>query len=236
MQNYYYLGLMIFTLSYPLSQSFEHRIQFAKNLYALIPATLVMAAIFIAWDHWFTVIGIWEFNPRYILGIYFLELPIEEWAFFFIVPYSCVFIYEVLKYFVKKDLFKPISKYLLLALIPLFVVLGIIFSDKMYTSVNFIFAAAVLSLHFLTFKDKHFGRFLLAYLVTLIPFMLVNSILTGSFIDEPIVKYNNEENLSIRIGTVPIEDTVYNLSMLLLINTVYEKVKENKTFRKSKSL
>lgn len=106
MEKYYYLGLMIFTLSYPLARSFEHRIQYAKNLYALIPATLVMATIFIAWDHWFTVIGIWEFNPRYILGIYFLELPVEEWAFFFIVPYSCVFIYEVLNYFVKKRLFQ----------------------------------------------------------------------------------------------------------------------------------
>lgn len=236
MEKYYYLGLMIFTLSYPLARSFEHRIQYAKNLYALIPATLVMATIFIAWDHWFTVIGIWEFNPRYILGIYFLELPVEEWAFFFIVPYSCVFIYEVLNYFVKKDYFKPISKYLVLSLIPIFVVLGIYFNDKMYTSVNFIFAAAVLSVHFLIFKDKHFGRFLLAYFVTLIPFMMVNGILTGSFIDEPIVRYNNSENLSLRIGTVPIEDTVYNLSMLLLINTVYEKLKEFKTFRKRESL
>lgn len=236
MEKYYYLGLMIFTLSYPLARSFEHRIQYAKNLYALIPATLVMAVIFIAWDHWFTVIGVWEFNPRYILGIYFLELPIEEWAFFFIVPYACVFIYEVLNYFVKKDHFKPVSKYLMLALIPIFIVLGVYYSDKMYTSVNFIFAAAVLSLHFLIFRDKHFGRFLLAYLVTLIPFMLVNGVLTGSFIEEPIVKYNNSENLSLRIGTVPIEDTVYNLSMLLLINTVYEKVKEIKTFRKRESL
>jgi lycopene cyclase domain-containing protein len=235
MEQYYYLGLMIFTLSYPLLQSFEHRIYFARNLYALIPATIVMATIFIAWDHWFTIIGVWEFNPRYILGIYFLELPIEEWAFFFIVPYACVFIYEVLKYFVKRDVFEPISKYLLIVLIPVFLVLGVLHSDKMYTSINFLFAAAVLSLHFVIFKDKHFGRFLLAYLVTLIPFMLVNGILTGSFIDEPIVKYNDEENLSLRIGTVPIEDTVYNLSMLLLINTVYEKVKENKTFRKLES-
>lgn len=236
MENYYYLGLMIFTLSYPLSRSFEHRIQYAKNLYALIPATLVMATIFIAWDHWFTVIGVWEFNPRYIMGIYFLELPIEEWLFFFIVPYACIFIYEVLNYFVKSDVFKPISKYLLFCLVPLFIALGFIHSDKMYTSVNFIFAAVMLSIHFLIFKDKHFGRFFLAYLVTLIPFMIVNGILTGSFIDEPIVKYNNDENLSLRIGTVPIEDTVYNLSMLLLINTVYEKVKEKKTFLKNESL
>lgn len=236
MENYYYLGLMIFTLSYPLSRSFEHRIQYAKNLYALIPATLVMATIFIAWDHWFTVIGVWEFNPRYIIGIYFLELPIEEWLFFFIVPYACIFIYEVLNYFVKSDVFKPISKYLLFGLVPLFIALGFIHSDKMYTSVNFIFAAVMLSIHFLIFKDKHFGRFFLAYLVTLIPFMIVNGILTGSFIDEPIVKYNNDENLSLRIGTVPIEDTVYNLSMLLLINTVYEKVKEKKTFLKNESL
>nr|MBI1229017.1 lycopene cyclase domain-containing protein [Cytophagales bacterium] len=236
MESYYYLGLMVFTLSYPLIRSFEHRIYFAGNLYALLPATVAMAIVFIAWDHWFTISGVWEFNPRYILGIYFLELPIEEWSFFLLVPYSCVFIYEVLKYFVKKDIFKSVSKYIIFALIPSFLVLGILHSDKMYTSVNFIFAAAMLSIHFIIFNDRHFGRFLLAYLVTLIPFMLVNGVLTGSWIDEPIVYYNNAENLGIRIGTVPIEDTVYNLSMLLFVNTVYEKIKETKTFRKAGSL
>jgi len=235
MENYYYLGLMLFTLSYPLAQSFEHRIHFAKKAYALFPAILIMAVIFVLWDHWFTVMGVWGFNERYILGIYVLELPLEEWAFFIIVPYACVFIYEVLIYFVKKDIFKPIALTLIYVLILAFVGLGFVHIDKMYTGINFFFASAVLTAHLLIFKDKHFGRFLLAYLVSFVPFFLVNGVLTGSWIDEPIVWYNNEENLGIRLGTIPIEDSVYNLGMLLLVVTIYEKIKERKTFQKGQS-
>ncbi|WP_209330996.1 lycopene cyclase domain-containing protein [Lunatimonas salinarum] len=235
MENYYYLGLMLFSLSYPLAQSFEHRIQYAKKAYALFPAILAMAFVFILWDHWFTVQGVWGFNPRYILGIYLLELPLEEWAFFLVVPYACVFIYEVLIYFVKKDLFRPVSRYLMYVLIASFVVLGLVHFDKMYTGINFLFTSAVITAHLLIFKDVHFGRFLMAYLVSLIPFFLINGVLTGSWIDEPIVWYNNGENLGIRLGTIPIEDSVYNLGMLLMVVTIYEKIKERKTFQKGQS-
>ncbi|WP_114748625.1 lycopene cyclase domain-containing protein [Pleomorphovibrio marinus] len=226
---YYYLGLMLFTVSYPLAQSFEHRIQYHKQWYALFPAILAMALVFIVWDHLFTEMGIWGFNPRYILGIYFLSLPIEEWAFFLIVPFACIFIYEVLNYFVKKDILKSISLPLLFLLIGMCLIVGVAHLDKWYTGVSFIFTAVVLAIHLLLFRNKYFGRFFLSYLVTLIPFMLVNGILTGSWIDESIVWYNNEENLSIRIGTVPIEDSVYNLGMLLMVQTIYEKIRESKT-------
>jgi lycopene cyclase domain-containing protein len=51
----------------------------------------------------------------------------------------------------------------------------------------------------------------------LIPFFIVNGILTGSFIEDQVVWYNNDENLGIRIGTVPIEDSVYAFTMILTV-------------------
>jgi lycopene cyclase domain-containing protein len=232
MENYYYLGLMVFTLSYPLAQSFEHRISFAKKAYALFPAILSMAFVFIVWDHWFTVQGVWGFNEKYLIGWYLLELPLEEWLFFLIVPYACVFIYEVLIFFVKKDLFKPLSVWIMYLLIGVLLSLGIYYLDKLYTGINFLFTSIVLAVHLFIFRDKHFGRFFLAYLVSFIPFFFVNGVLTGSWIDEPIVWYNDQENLGIRLGTIPVEDAVYNLGMLLMVVTIYEKIKERKTFQK----
>ena len=57
----------------------------------------------------------------------------------------------------------------------------------------------------------------------LIPFFLVNGILTGSFIEEQVVWYNNSENLNLRVFTIPIEDTIYAFSLILtnLVLTEY---------------
>ncbi|WP_375584372.1 lycopene cyclase domain-containing protein [Cyclobacterium xiamenense] len=228
-EEYYYLGLMLFTLSYPLAQSFEHRITYHKKWYALWPASLLAALIYLVWDHWFTVQGVWWFNERYILGWYLFELPVEEISFFFIVPFACIFIYEVLIYFMKKDWLRPLGRPFVFVMVPLLLVLGFYHWGKLYTSFNFIFTAALLAGHFLVFNDRILGRFLAAYLVSLLPFMLVNGVLTGTWLDEPIVGYNNHENLGIRIGTVPIEDSVYSLGLLLLNISIYEKILRRKT-------
>jgi lycopene cyclase domain-containing protein len=236
MEKFLYLALNLLTISFPLIRSFEHRIQYATKWYALFPAIAFSGLVFIIWDHWFTVIGVWEFNPRFITGIYFFELPIEEWLFFLTVPFACIFIYEVLNYFIKKDVLGKIAKPLTFILIPAFLIIGIMNLEKWYTSVNFLVATLTLSIHFILFQDKYLGRFYLAYFVSMIPFFLVNGILTGSFIEEPVVIYNNAENLDIRLFTIPIEDTVYSMTLLLMTLTVFERIRIAKTINKVTSL
>lgn len=229
MEKYVYIGVILFALSYPLAQSFEHRIKYATKWYALFPAIIITAVVFIVWDYWFTQIGVWEFNPRYVLGIFFLDLPLEEWLFFLIVPFASVFIYEVLIYFFPKDRFQTFGKPFVYVMVPFLIGMGLLHLDKWYTSVNMFFGAAVLLVHFLVFNDRYLGRFLFAYLVHLIPFMLCNGILTGGLTEEPVVIYNNSENLGIRIWTVPIEDSIYAMSLLLLNVSIYEAIRSRKT-------
>lgn len=66
------------------------------------------------------------------------------------------------------------------------------------------------------------GFYLSYLLIFLGPFLIVNGILTGSFIDEPVVWYNNSENFSIRVLTIPIEDFVYGFLLYLMNVTLYE--------------
>ncbi|SFB57967.1 lycopene cyclase domain-containing protein [Algoriphagus aquimarinus] len=235
MEKYLYLTVNLFAISFPLIRSFEPKIRFASKWTALFPALIITAIFFLVWDHWFTVIGIWEFNPRYLLGIFIFQLPIEEWLFFFTVPFACIFIYEVLIYFFPRDIFKPLGKPFVILMIPILLVLAILNLDKMYTSVNFFVGAIALGLHWLIFKDKYMGRFLFAYLVHLIPFIICNGILTGGITPEPVVIYNNAENLGIRIWTVPIEDTIYSMTLLLMNVSLFEFFRSRKTIQSSKS-
>ena len=60
------------------------------------------------------------------------------------------------------------------------------------------------------------SHFYLTFLVMLIPFFIVNGILTGSFVENEVVWYNNLENLNIRVFTIPIEDIIYAFTLILL--------------------
>jgi lycopene cyclase domain-containing protein len=236
MEKYVYIGVILFALSYPLAQSFEHRIKYATKWYALFPAILITAFVFLVWDYWFTQIGVWEFNHRYVLGLFYFDLPLEEWLFFIVVPFASVFIYEVLIYFFPKDYFQPFGKPFVYVMVPFLLGFGILHLDKWYTSVNSIFGAAVLLIHFLVFNDRYLGRFLFAYLIHLIPFMLCNGILTGGLTEEPVVIYNNAENLGIRIWTVPIEDSIYSMSLLLMNISIFESIRSRRNNSSTKML
>ncbi len=173
--------------------------------------------IFIPWDVIFTKNGIWGFNEAYFLGIYISSLPLEEWLFFICIPFACVFThYSLLYFFPKMELQEKnvtIITHILVAALLLF---SIIYYDKWYTIVNFIYAI-VLLLIVKQLQPDVLKNYYLTFLVMLIPFFIVNGILTGSFIEDQVVWYNNDENLGIRIGTVPVEDSVYAFTMILTV-------------------
>ena len=220
-----YLLINILSISVPFLFSFHPRLKFYKKWYAVFSAILIPGIVFILWDILFTRWGVWGFNSSHLSGISWLGLPIEEWLFFICIPYACLFTYFSLSVLIKKDFIETYAKPLSLLLITVLIFIALINIDRIYTSVTFLAAALFLSLHLLIFKSGYLGRFYLAYLVIyLFPFLLVNGILTGSFLAEPVVWYNNAENLSLRIFTIPIEDFVYGLLLFLMNVTIYEKL------------
>ncbi|MFT4996189.1 MAG: lycopene cyclase domain-containing protein [Flavobacteriales bacterium] len=75
-------------------------------------------------------------------------------------------------------------------------------------------------------NPPHRGIFYLSYMIILIPFTLVNGVLTGYMTPDPIVWYNDAENLGIRFLTIPIEDYLYYFLMYGINYVVYEQIKK----------
>lgn len=210
-----YLYINIFTISAPFLLSFDKKVAFFKSWKYLFPAILIMAVFFIGKDVIFAYHGIWGFNDDYLIGVRLLGLPIEEWFFFFTVPYACVFIYACLVAYLKVDPLKNIHRPFLFVLSFILIIVGLIYYDRLYTSIIFL-ATAALVLYNLYKRQPWLSMFLLSYFVAMIPFFIVNGLLTGSFIENSVVWYDPAQNLGIRLFTIPIEDTIYNLMMLMM--------------------
>lgn len=164
-----YLLLNFFTILIPFARSFEPKIQFYKKWTALFTAITITGAFFLAWDYFFTKMGVWSFNDDYLVGFRMLGMPIEEWLFFVTVPYACVFVYEVLKFFVKKQPLTSVANKITIALIIALIVIGAMSTDRLYTSITFFLTAFLLLVHLLVIRANYMGYFYTAYAICLVP-------------------------------------------------------------------
>lgn len=212
--KYTYLLVNLCSVAIPLACSFESKLQFYKKWKALFPALLIPAIFFLIWDSLFTTQGVWGFNPQYLTGIQIYNLPLEEVLFFFCIPYCCVFTYQVLNHFIKQDVLGKYARYGATILAYMLVAIAFQYSDLAYTFYTAVFTAIFLLLHLVWLKKPYWSRLVFAYLVILVPFLIVNGILTGTGLEEPVVWYNNEENLGIRFLTIPIEDAIYGFLLI----------------------
>tara|TARA_R110002073_G_scaffold139232_2_gene289296 strand:- start:70082 stop:70780 length:699 start_codon:yes stop_codon:yes gene_type:complete len=209
-----YLILNIVAISVPLLYSFEREMYFIKWWKEAVASILIVGAFFIVWDIVFTNLGVWGFNEAYITGVYLVGLPIEEWLFFLCIPYASIFVhYAFSHYFPNIRLGVKTTNSITSLLIIGSTLIALFNTDKLYTFYNFALLALLLLFCLIT-KNKQLARFYISFVIILIPFFVVNGILTGSFIENEVVWYNNAENLRIRIGTIPVEDIGYAFSML----------------------
>lgn len=224
--HFTYFLILAASLAGPLALSYDKKVAFYKNWKYLLPAMFFPAALYIAWDVYFTSKGVWSFNEEYITGIKIINLPLEEVLFFFIVPYCCVFIYACIRaYFPYLKEKKWADTFMLLLAISL-IVAGVAHLNKYYTGWTFMFTGLfMLCIRLLRkyFKGFDAAAFLVAYAVCLVPFLIVNGFLTAI----PVVQYNDMENLGLRIYTIPFEDTFYGMLLVLMNIVIYERLKNN---------
>lgn len=221
-----YAWLMLASFAGPFFLSFDKKVAYFRwwpSLFAGIGLNLIL---FVLWDSWFTRTGVWSFNSTYVWDYRVLDLPLEEWSFFVVVPYASIFIYACLKAYTKDSWWQNKVRFLNYTFIIWSILVIIVFHDKTYTVVNFALALVILLVQQYWIKGKYMGYFWMAYFVHLIPFFIVNGVLTGAVTPEPVVLYNPEEIIGVRLITIPIEDSVYALTCLLLPITVLEAIQQ----------
>lgn len=216
-----YLLLNLVILLGPLLMSFEKQVRFVKNWRYAFPAIALIAAPFLVWDALVTGRH-WRFNPDYTLDARFAGLPLEECLFFFTVPFAALFMWETIKFYF------PAQHSSRLQFVVYFLLLGairgvvLIVHGKEYTGLVLI-ALACAALLDLVLQTHLFAQTRL--LIFLAALFIVTLIFNGYLTARPVVLYEEQYQLGIRLGTIPLEDFGYGFALVLLVTCVYEKFK-----------
>lgn len=229
MEQYAYLIADLFCIAGPLAFSWDKRTRFIDQQIYFWPAALIIGAFFILWDIRFATEGYWGFSDQYITGIRILHLPIEEWLFFIAVPFACLFSHVSVRYYLPKSGMNPkVGIWIARILAIICLILSATYGDKAYTSWNYGLNAVFLMLLGWVWKPKFITKLFITYGFVLIPFLLINGFLTGTFFSEgEIVWYNNAENLGIRLRptNIPVEDIMYGFLHIGGIIAMFEYLK-----------
>ena len=233
--KYTYLLIDMLSLLVPFLFSFHPKLKFYRHWKTLFPAILITAVLFVPFDIYFTKLKVWGFNPAFVSGVYISNLPVEELLFFLCIPYSCLFTFHCLSPLFDKAIPVRIINIVTATMIGSAMLMVAMFHDHAYTAFAFALTAVLLFAAQFVLKVKWLTKFYYTYSILLIPFLIVNGLLTGTGLAAPVVWYNNAENMNLRILTIPLEDVFYGMA-LILFNLLVFKTLDEKLYEQRKTL
>lgn len=179
-------------------------------------ATAVVALFFIAWDQ--VVTGWWwRFNPSYTLGVFLGNLPIEEVLFFCIVPTSCLLVWVNIRNRVHGAWRIPVEVYAAVGL-------GAAATFSVMEGWWYTMTVSVLGVGMCVWSAwaNHFLRQRAAtYWMGIVVGLTL--IFNGYLTARPVVLYETAVKSGMMIGTIPIEDVLYGLILVVAVGMIYER-------------
>ena len=204
--------------------SFENRIHYADRWKSVFLASLVPAILYIMWDVLFTDAGVWAFDHDKTMGVFLLGLPLEEWAWFFVIPFACVFIFENLLYYIKKDPWSGADKWISLVIGIGSLLTAMFHYDQLYTFLAFFTAGSITLWDWYFYRENPRTRFYMTFVISLVPMVIFNGWLTGIFSSSPLVSYDPESFMGWRVFTMPLEDIFFGYGYLFLVTRFYQQI------------
>lgn len=226
-QNYWYLLILFVLAGLTLFLFIKKSIVFIMELKYMLPAIIFSGTIFIMLKIRFLQSGFISFNENFLMHKNILNLPIEEWLFLLVISFFAFSVYILVN--VK---FEKFNKPNLFYVVSILLLIGFAY-EAWYSRQKLIpfFVFFLLSIYFgyTLFRNRfkpHLTKFYISYFIVVIPFFLIKIFLNTL----PVILYNNDFTLGIRLISVPVEEFA-NLFLLMLINiTIFEYLRDNQLY------
>ncbi len=180
----------------------------------------VVSPLYLVWDFLATWKDSWHFNPKWVLGIYVVDLPIEEVLFFFVTPFATLLIYDFVMQKVKDREFTFVTRGRVTAVALLLLLADVFLTSYSYTFIDLVYvASSLLLVEFVDSSMLKSRNYWIFVLLTYIPFMVFDFFLTSL----PVVIYGPHSILGVRIITIPVEDALYSFSMMNFYTLFYRQ-------------
>ena len=216
-----YLLFNLVVLAGPLVSARFPPISFRHRWLPALVAAVTIAVPFLAWDVLVTGRH-WNFNDAYT-SVRLLGLPLGEWAFFLTVPLACSYTWEMLT-----GGYDPVAVRRAAPLWAMTTGLLVAGGAAWMRGLEYTgfacgaFACAVardLSSGGRVLRHRRCGVFL----VMVVGF---TAIFNGYLTARPLVLYDARYQLDFRIGTIPIEDFIYGLALVVANVTLFEQLRD----------
>jgi lycopene cyclase domain-containing protein len=226
-QNFWYLIILIVTGAVSFFLLVKKTNNYIIELKYMLPAIIFSGGIFTILNKRFCEAEIISFNNNYLAGTNILKLPVEEWLFLLVMSILSVTVYILVKIkfadFEKPKVFTAVNLILLL-------VFGLTAWFSRQKSFSF-FLFFLLTIYFgyTIFRNRfknHLMKFYLAYLISIFPFFIIKKILNTL----PVIFYNFEQTLGIRIFGVYVEEFGYFFLLTLMNITIFEYLRERSLY------
>lgn len=207
----------------PLALSFDRKVRYVRHWPAAFLSSLIVGVPYAVWDSAMAAKGAWGFSERFAGAFRIFFLPPGELLFFIVVPFSCVFIYEVITAHVPERSSGP-GRIPWISAAALLAVGAILLRARLYTSSVMLSAALFLLLALILSPNMLGSRvFWLAVAASYAPFLVANGALTSI----PIVTYGEWAIVCPRIFSIPMEDFLYSFSLLGFTFLVYRSLRRS---------
>lgn len=185
----------------------------------LIISIAVVAPVYIIWDQLAVIFGTWKFDSSHVIGIFFFHLPVEEVAFFLVVPFSTLLIFEVIRSHIREKISVRNMEIVSSIIIILLIMLGLFNISRSYTSIASFFAAASISIGIVFDRQLMTSVSLWIYIaISYIPFVFFDHLM----VTLPVFTYGKGAIIGLRIADIPVEEFLYVFSLLLSYAIVYD--------------